>query len=108
MIDYRTWVECDGKMPTHLPQKPLETNQEGGFNPETNKQVKRFKHADLITLPKEVKGTNCGNCSFMKKQGKYGFCKHEEIQDWVTDRMCCKYWNHHGVKRSWGKNSDGT
>lgn len=101
MIDYRTWQECAGKMPKTLPRKPLETNNQGGFTPETDQQLKRFKHADLITLPENVKGTNCGNCSYMRHQGKIGFCAHEEIQDYVTERMCCQYWDHKDINRAW-------
>jgi hypothetical protein len=110
MIDYRTWQEhadANPKMPKHLPKKPLETNNQGGFDAQNKEQTKRHKHADLITLPENVKGTNCGNCSFMILQGeKVGFCKHPEIQDWVTTRMCCAYWTHEGVKRSWEKNPE--
>lgn len=108
MIDYRTWLEHGGKMPKHLPEKPLETNSQGGFDPQSDKQNQKFKKVDLLTLPEEVKGTNCGNCEYMRKQGKIGFCKHEDVQDWVTDRMCCNRWSHEGARRAWEKNQEGT
>jgi hypothetical protein len=109
MIDYRTWQEhadAKGKVPSHLPLKPLETNNQGGFDPQTQAQIKRFKHVDLITLPENIEGTHCGNCSFVRSSDDVGFCTHSEIQDWVNKRMCCKYWNHEGVRRSWEKNQD--
>lgn len=106
MTDYRTWLEHEaakGKMPEHLPRRPLETNQMGGFDHEDNKEKKKFKHVDLITLPEDVKGTNCGNCKFWKKK----FCTHPEIQLWVTERMCCAYWDHEGARRSWEIEDEG-
>jgi hypothetical protein len=106
MIDYNTWLEHQGKIPKNLPAKPLETNQQGGFDPQTDPQIKRFKHVDLITLPEDIKGTNCGNCSYMRHQGKIGFCTHKEIQDWVTDRNCCAYWDHPNARRSWEHHSN--
>lgn len=62
----------------------------------------RAKHADLITLPKDVPGTNCSNCRFVKKSKDGAFCEHEKVQLPVTPRMCCKYWDNKGVKRPWG------
>jgi hypothetical protein len=107
MIDYRSWLEHSegGEMSEHLPSKPLEKNKLGGFDPETKEQVNIFKHVDLITLPKEVEGTNCSNCRFVRKQNNLGFCTHKEIQQWVTPRMCCAYWSHDDVKRLWENNS---
>jgi hypothetical protein len=106
MIDYRTWLEHEvkkGKMPDCLPRKPLETNQQGGFDHENDKQKKVFKKVDLITLPEDVKGTNCGNCRFIKNK----FFTHLEIQNWVNDRMCCAYWDNDGARRSWEIEDEG-
>jgi hypothetical protein len=70
-------------------------NSDGGLDPLTDKQKKIWKKADLITLPAEIKGTNCGNCSFYKD----GFCEHKAIKDKVTPRMCCAYWDNLKVVR---------
>lgn len=66
----------------------------GGIIP---KDLKKAKKVDLITLPPDIKGTNCGNCKFMDND----FCKHKEIQMPVNDRMCCAYWDNTKVKRPW-------
>ena len=65
------------------------------------KKLAAAKHADLITLPESVQGTNCGNCEYFVKKTK--FCKHEEVQQTVSDKMCCKYWDHPDAKRAWEK-----
>lgn len=83
--------------------KPIpKKNAEGGFDPTTTEQVKVFKNADLITLP--VIGTNCANCMFVKvtdEKAGIGYCMHKNVQEWVTSKMCCKYWSHPDVKRQW-------
>jgi hypothetical protein len=78
-----------------------EKNAEGGFDPQTQQQLKVFKKVDLITLP--VEGTNCGNCMFIKNVDKngVGFCTHKDVQEWVTKKMCCALWSHPQVKRQW-------
>lgn len=79
-------------------------NSLGGLDPHNEKEKKIHKHADLITLPKEIQGTNCGNCQYIKdvKEG-VGYCNHPDLKCFVSDRMCCKYWSHHDVKRLWEK-----
>ena len=42
-------------------------NDQGGLDPANHEELARYKHADLITLPADVKGTNCGNCKFVKQ-----------------------------------------
>lgn len=56
---------------------------------------------DLIVLPPEVEGANCGNCEHFDKQGDVGYCSHDQVRQWVTSRMCCSLWDHGKVKRSW-------
>lgn len=63
------------------------------------KELDRAKHADLLSLPKDLPGTNCGNCLFFKE----GFCTHKEVQLEVNSRQCCKYWDNSGSIRSWKK-----
>jgi hypothetical protein len=77
-------------------------NGRGGIAPQTPEEVARFKHADLITLPVSVEGTNCGNCKFvsLNKAGA-GHCAHPEVRHEVNRRMCCKFWDNSGVKRQW-------
>lgn len=69
-----------------------------------NDEISRARKADLITLPEGVKGTNCGNCQFVKitnaEQGN-GFCTHPLLQQNVTNRMCCIYWDTPGTERVW-------
>ncbi len=55
--------------------------------------MKRAQTADLITLPGGSK-SDAAN----KK-----FCNHEKIKMFVTQRMCCGYWDNAGVKRPWKK-----
>jgi len=66
----------------------------GGIVPSN---IKRAKRVDLITLPEDVKGTNCGNCKWINE----GFCTHPEVKMHVNDRMCCAEWDNKGVKRPW-------
>ena len=72
-------------------------DKQGGFIYTGDESLGKAKVADLITLPKDVKGTNCGNCKFMSN----GFCNNENIQLPVTEKMCCSYWDSEGALRSW-------
>ena len=82
----------------------MEPNKNWGIDYVEKEDLKRAEKADLITLPKEVKGTNCSNCKFVQivnaKLG-VGFCTNEAIQLSVTKRMCCALWDAEGVIRSW-------
>jgi hypothetical protein len=45
-------------------QRNEKKNSWGGLDPHNQKEKKLHKSVDLITLPPEIKGTNCGNnCS---------------------------------------------
>lgn len=55
---------------------------------EARNRLYRAKKAGLITLPEDVKGTNCGNCKFFNK----GFCGHQEVSQPVLKSQCCDYW----------------
>ncbi len=72
-------------------------NKNGGLDYATKIDNEIAKDSDLITLPKGIAGTNCGNCSFFSKD----FCNHKEIQLPVNNRMCCALWDSKGALRSW-------
>lgn len=74
------------------------TDEQGGLIP---KDEERAKAADVITLPKGIDGTNCGNCLFIKKiKGReHKHCLHPEVDMPVNDRMCCKHWDAYGTGR---------
>ena len=57
--------------------------------------MERAKAADLIVLPPDVQGTNCGNCEYMDG----GECKHPKVQQPVEPRWCCIYWDASGTQR---------
>jgi hypothetical protein len=68
---------------------------------EEGSRLERAKAADLVTLPENVEGTNCGNCQFVDLKTK--FCNHEKVLQTVSPRMCCIFWNAPGTKREWVK-----
>lgn len=72
---------------------PDELNVQGGIVSTNSEDIKNAKISDLVTLP--GKGTT----------KKSFFCKHKKVKQWVTERMCCIYWNAPGVYRSFGKMS---
>jgi dephospho-CoA kinase len=71
-----------------------ELNENGGLKAPNESYIKMAKHADLVTLP--------GKATVNMK----AFCGHEDIQDFVTERMCCAYWDGKGVKREFKGKSD--
>jgi len=66
-----------------------ELNENGGLKAPNQAYLEKSKHADLISLP--GKGT-----ASVKT-----ICEHPDIKDFVTDRMCCAYWNGEGTKREY-------
>lgn len=70
-------------------------NRAGGLIPTTEFQLIRARAVDLITLPKGLCGTNCGNCRHFSKN----YCKHVLIQMPVNARMCCAAWDRKGTIR---------
>jgi len=68
---------------------------------EDSKRLDRAKEADLVTLPDNIQGTNCGNCFFFDPEKKEGFCNHVKVLQHVTSRMCCSFWDAPGTKREW-------
>ncbi len=72
-----------------------ELNKLGGVLARTNEELSRAKDVDLITMPKDIDGTNCGNCKFMRK----GSCAHPRVNQKVNNRQCCVLWSRHGEYR---------
>jgi len=100
MGTFKDWLKAEKDAKT--PETPGEFTPDHGIRPTTEEQVKKFKHADLIVLPEKIEGTNCGNCKYAAdKSGGMMFCKHPDLELVVTERMCCKYWDHKDVKRNW-------
>lgn len=70
--------------------KKSELDSQGGFLVPYD-AIKRAREADLITLP--------GRPAVKPTQKLH--CDHKEVQQWVTPRMCCAFWDAEGVKRAW-------
>ena len=78
----------------------IEFNELGGVLAEDKEQIERAKEADLITLPKVIKGTNCFNCRFIRNiKTALGFCSHPKVKQPVNERMCCIFWSNPGEYR---------
>lgn len=93
MKSFDQWREC-------ACDENLKKDHLGGILP-TDKR--KAKHVDLITLPKDIQGTNCGNCKYYEKDGDHGYCKHKEVEMHVTARQCCAKWTATGAFRAWEK-----
>jgi hypothetical protein len=73
-------------------EKPVgkdELNKYGGLKPPNKEYIAMSKRVDLVTLP--------GKDTVKEK----GFCYHKDINDWVTERMCCAKWDGKGVLRDY-------
>jgi hypothetical protein len=80
-------------------------NTEGGVDPVDSTSLARAKVVDLITLPPDVPGTNCGNCSWARPHPSavaQHWCAHPRVLQPITPRMCCALWDNAGVRRPWG------
>lgn len=73
-------------------EKPVgkdELNKYGGLKPPNKEYIAMSKRVDLVTLP--------GKDTVKVK----GFCELEDVNDWVTERMCCAKWDGKGVIRDY-------
>lgn len=73
-------------------EKPVgkdELNANGGLKAPNKEYIAMSKRVDLVSLPGEA-------TSSIK-----AMCEHEEINDWVTGRMCCAKWDAVGVVRDY-------
>lgn len=97
MGTFKDWLKTEKDAKTPGDFKP-----DGGLRPRNEEEVKKFKHADLIVLPNNIEGTNCGNCKYASdKSNGMLYCKHPDLELVVTEKMCCRYWDHADVKRNW-------
>jgi hypothetical protein len=72
-----------------------ELNKQGGSIPADEKQMKMAKEGDLITMPGKAMPTH-----------KVA-CVHPKIKQYVTERMCCAYWDAPGTLRAYGEQAIG-
>lgn len=70
-------------------------NEQGGTIPENDKQLEAAKQGDLITMP----GDHTPKVKVM--------CSHTKIKQFVTQAMCCAYWDAPGTLRAYGKQAIG-
>lgn len=84
-----------------LTEKKYPLNENGGYD-YIGSGLKRAQAVDLITLPKQIKGTSCAfkNCLYADSNN---FCTHPKIMLPVTDRMSCGWYDSEGIIRPWGK-----
>jgi dephospho-CoA kinase len=78
-------------------EKPVdksELNSNGGLKPTSEAYIDMAKHVDLVSLP--------GKATVKTK----AFCNHEDVQDFVTERMCCAYWDNKDAKRDFKGKAD--
>ena len=78
-------------------EKPVdksELNSNGGLKPTSEAYIDMAKHVDLVSLP--------GKATVKTK----AFCDHEDVQDFVTERMCCAYWDNEDAKRDFKGTAD--
>jgi len=82
----------------------LRKNNQGGLLIYNKEDLERAKAADLVTLPEDVKGTNCYNCMYIfDKKDDIGFCKHPKVAQYVNERMCCALWDNRKIYRQFGE-----
>jgi hypothetical protein len=77
------------KEETCKPVGEEELNSQGGLKAPNDEYIKMSKEVDLVTLP--------GKATVKEK----AFCDNENVNDWVTERMCCALWDAKGVKRDY-------
>ena len=60
-------------------------NKFGGIDPTSKQDIAGAKKADLITMP----GAKFPTIKL--------WCKQPAVDQWVTERMCCNFWNAPGI-----------
>jgi hypothetical protein len=83
-------------------------NELGGIEAQHEDELKRAKKVDLITMPRDIDGTNCFNCKFIRdKKERVGYCSHKDVSQDVNKRMCCVRWSRTGEYRQFhGRNKE--
>jgi hypothetical protein len=84
------WLKKDSEKPVDK----SELNSNGGLKPTSEAYIDMAKHVDLVSLP--------GKATVKTK----AFCDHEDVQDFVTERMCCAYWDNEDAKRDFKGKAD--
>jgi hypothetical protein len=85
-------------------KRDLMKNPRGGINDMEKGALMRAQKADLVTLPPNVRGTNCFNCKFLKDRvPSHGYCANHQVLQYVNGRMCCALWDSHGTYRPFKK-----
>ncbi len=69
-----------------------ELNAQGGLDITNKSDLRKARVGDLVTLPGK------GKMPTIKV-----WCEHKDISQWVTQRMCCAYWDASGIIRDFGK-----
>lgn len=87
-----------------------EKDKNGGLIPDSKKERKRAKKADLVSLPLNIAGTNCSNCLYstreipedLKDEVPAGslYCKNDKVEQPVNERMCCYFWDNNNAIRN--------
>lgn len=101
MKSYQDWLTENNQNKAEDTKKPRGKKLKKNGSVHIDSKV--GQRVDLVVLPPDVEGKNCGNCMYFEKSGDIGWCEHKEVRQWVTPRMCCSLWDHKDVKRSWKK-----
>jgi hypothetical protein len=73
----------------HEQVKSQELNKQGGLKNFDKHYETMSKQVDLVTLP--------GKATVKEKF----WCRAPQVDNWVTERMCCALWDGRGVKRQY-------
>lgn len=73
------------------PVNKSELDIQGGLKIKDQRDLELARDSDLVTLP--------GKASVTEKF----FCSHPKVKQYVTERMCCLYWDADGVLRAFGE-----
>ena len=79
----------------------MKYDKNGGVIPDNIDEQKRAQQVDLITLPRGLEGTSCGNCEFFNIISyKVGHCGNPSVNQKVSQNECCNQWKHKGMIRN--------
>jgi len=92
-IDGTNCINCRWAVKDKTRVDPKELDPNGGLKIINKEDLKLAEDGDLVTLPG-------------KKPSKWKFyCEHNKIKQFVTERMCCLYWDAEGTYRAYGKST---
>ena len=84
-------ANCKFAAAERIPVSKNEVCEQGGLWIKDKKDLEKAKKGDLVTLP--------GKATVTEKF----YCFHSKIDQYVTARMCCLYWDAEGVSRQFGE-----